>query len=186
MTTKLRARKKELGDWCENGSEDREPKYIHSPVKSVARSMSMRESSAASEAKKGRRKKRPFPHVLWGVRTSLTFWTLYDTFLHMADRPKSHATPTNSNAHVSPVSSKIIEMRGRHTLRKVHLVCTSAIALVQPDSGAVSQQLFPQMLPGSLSHKRRHLEGGGISTKIGGFIWRRWFPKLKGYTQGGV
>ena len=44
---------KELGDWCENGSEDREPKCSHYPMKSVARSMSIRErETAASEAKK--------------------------------------------------------------------------------------------------------------------------------------
>ena len=36
-------RKKELWDWHNNGSEDREPKCSHYPVKSTARSMSMRE-----------------------------------------------------------------------------------------------------------------------------------------------
>ena len=38
---------KELGDWCENGSEDREPKYSHYLMKSVARLMSMRERSSS-------------------------------------------------------------------------------------------------------------------------------------------
>ena len=41
----MRVRKKDLGDWCKNGSEDKEPKCSHFPMKSAARSMGMREQS---------------------------------------------------------------------------------------------------------------------------------------------
>jgi len=36
----------EVGDWSKNGSEDKEPKCSHYPVKSVARSMNTRERSS--------------------------------------------------------------------------------------------------------------------------------------------
>ena len=47
----MRVRKKKLGDWRKNGSEDREPKCSPYNVKSAARLMSTR-GAAASEAKK--------------------------------------------------------------------------------------------------------------------------------------
>ena len=39
----MRVRKKELGDWSKNGSEDREPKCSHHPMKFVVRLMITRE-----------------------------------------------------------------------------------------------------------------------------------------------
>ena len=43
----MRTKKKELGDWRKNRSEKRKTKCSHYPVKSVARSMSMRERSSS-------------------------------------------------------------------------------------------------------------------------------------------
>ena len=124
------------------------------------------ERAAASKAKNGRLKKRPYPHAHWGIQdldvfgervrnksmekksgiqTLLTSWnsfivrfaillTVCCTWLTV---PKAHATPTNSNAHVSPVSSKVIEMHMKHTLRictpswylinsSIHITCTES------------------------------------------------------------
>ena len=43
----MRAKKKDPGDWCENGNEDREPKCSHYPMKSTTRWMSTSERGAA-------------------------------------------------------------------------------------------------------------------------------------------
>ena len=42
----MRTSKKELEDWRENGSEDRDPKCSHYPVKSVVRLMTTKERSS--------------------------------------------------------------------------------------------------------------------------------------------
>ena len=121
----MKAREKELRDWCENGSEDREPKCSHYPVKSAARSMSTREQRLAKQRMVVSRnnhilafgevfESRSFPsnslNVCFGV-----FLTLHYTW--------PCAMPTNSNVHVSPVGSKIIEMRVRGIhCEYIHLV----------------------------------------------------------------
>ena len=47
-----KVRKKELGDWCKNKSEDRDAAKTQLPVKSVVMSMSTIKGAAASKAKK--------------------------------------------------------------------------------------------------------------------------------------
>ena len=81
------------------------------------------ERAAASKAKNGHLKKRPYLRIRWGVRNLSHFLELFQHmlchFLTLCCTQltilKAHATPTNSNAHVSPVSSKVIVMHLRHT-----------------------------------------------------------------------
>ena len=98
-------------------------------VKSVVRSMSIRRA-AAGETKNGRLEKRLYPCVRWGVQNLAHFLELFQyTLCHPSHSllpwltdPNACATPTNSTAHVSPVSSKVTEMCMRHTLRKCTLI----------------------------------------------------------------
>ena len=90
--------------------KDREPKCTHYPVKSKSRLISMR--GLASKAKNGHLRKRPYTCIRCGDQNLAHFLECFAILLtlcvlHMADRP---AMPTNSNVHLSLVSSKVIEM----------------------------------------------------------------------------
>ena len=93
------------------------------------------ERAAACEAKSGRLEKRPYPHVRWGVWNLTHFLGLHELFQRALCHPshtlsrtwptvtKALATPTNSNACMSPVGSKVMRcMWGMHC-KYVHLVC---------------------------------------------------------------
>ena len=84
------------------------------------------ERAAASEAKNGLATLRN-DHILMFSEVFETVFTFWNSFnmcftilltlsLHMVDRLKACATPTNSNAHVSPVGSKVIEMCKPYTM----------------------------------------------------------------------
>ena len=115
--TMMKAKKKELGDWRETEVKT-EPKCSHYPVKSVV--IDEHERAAASEAKNGLAILRNDHILMFGevFETVFTFWNSFNMCftilltlsLHMVDRLKACAMPTNSNAHVSPVGSKVIEM----------------------------------------------------------------------------
>ena len=97
-------------------------KCSHCPVKSVVRLMSTREQWLVKQRMAVSRS----DHILtFGevFKTSLTSWNSFNVHfailltLCCTTILKAHATPTNSNAHVSPVGSKVIDMCVRHTLR---------------------------------------------------------------------
>ena len=82
------------------------------------------ERPVASEAKNGRLRN---DHILaFGVvfETLLTSWNSFSVCFAILlmicctwpTVPKALAMPTNSNAHMLPVGSKVIEMRVRHAL----------------------------------------------------------------------
>ena len=114
----MRVRKKEQG-WRKNGSEDRETKGSHYPVKSVVRWMSTREQRLEKQRVAVSRN----DHILVFsevFKPSLTFWKSFSarfaillTLCHTycctwLTVTKALATSTNSNAHVSPVGSKVM------------------------------------------------------------------------------
>ena len=84
----MRARKKDLGDWRENGSEDREPKCSHFSMKSAARSTSTREQSMQQLAKQKSAWVFRNDHILvFGE----VFKTLLEFFQHMLCHPSRTA-----------------------------------------------------------------------------------------------
>ena len=94
--TMMRARKKELRDWCKNRSPQQDWRVWEQWLV-----------------------KQRYPHIHWGVRNLLELFHPMlshpsHTLLHIADCPKSmcHA---NSDSHMSPVSSKVFEVHTRHT-----------------------------------------------------------------------
>ena len=113
----MRVRKKELGDWHNSRSEDREPNCSHYPVKSVARSMSMREQWLVKQRMAVSRNGHilSFSGVLKTPGT-LSMCGLPSLCCTWLTTPKARATPTNSNAHMLPVGLKVIEKHTRHTL----------------------------------------------------------------------
>ena len=111
----MRVRKSELGDKCENGGEDREPKYIHYFVRSAGRLMSTRVQERGPVASEAKNSMPVFATLLTSFNIRFTIFV--HTSLHMADRPKSTAMPTNGNVH-----ARVLGLRWRvnnFTLRYV-------------------------------------------------------------------
>ena len=103
-----RVRKKELGDWRENGSKYRDATKMQLPPREVHGELEREEQRLTKQRK----------HIAilrndHTSRSSNSFpynETLLSLLLHMDDRPKACAMPTNTNLHVS-VQSKVIEIR---------------------------------------------------------------------------
>ena len=69
-------REEELGDWHENGSEDKRK----SLTREVRGKKDEYERAAASKGKSGHLEKQPYPHILWGVWNLAHFLGLNELF----------------------------------------------------------------------------------------------------------
>ena len=107
-------KKKDLGDWHENGSKDRDAAKTQLPSREVRGEL----NEYKRERSRGLRKQRKCMAILRNDHTSRSLNSFNQRFfaipfsilsLHMVGRPKACAMPTNTNIQVS-VQSKVIEI----------------------------------------------------------------------------
>ena len=93
----IRARKKELGDWRRNESQESEPRCSHYPPGKID------EYETEEQLAKQRMVVLGNDHILAFGKVFETLLTILNSFsIHFAIHLKSiHAMPTNSNGHVS-------------------------------------------------------------------------------------
>ena len=109
--------KERAGRLTRKHSKDKDPKCS---VKSVARLTNMNEQRLRSKEQSSRSVRCWKPRSLPGT---LSMYTLLSSS-HLVAHGWSSQKPTNSNVHVSPVGSKVIEMC------TTHKICTSSIGTI--------------------------------------------------------
>ena len=90
------------------------------------------ERAAASKAKSGHLEKRLYPHVQWGVWNLAHFLAHFLELNELFQRTLCHPSHTNSNAHVSPVGSKVMRCARAIHCEYVHIVIVITLTQTPP------------------------------------------------------